>query len=265
MAHGFLAVDAGNTRLKATWLPEEGEPGVWHFGSEAQDELLALIERYAPDGAAMASVGHTDTRLVESLRMALGGNFLLLTPETLLPIRVRYDNPRTLGIDRKATAVAAAAEWGGSRCLVIDAGTALTCDVVADGEFLEGSISPGLQMRFRALHEFTALLPEIDVKPGDEVGPAFGQSTLESIRTGVLRGYMDEVCGAITGRGHEYSGTTVALITGGDAPLIMRRLDEIRCRKSRYAEELSRTEIVYDPYLLAKGLRAIYRHNENEI
>ena len=265
MAHGFLAVDAGNTRLKATWLPEAGEPEVCYFGADAHEELLGLIERRQPEGGAMASVGHTDTRLVESLRIALEGNFMLLTPETKLPIGVTYDNPRTLGIDRKATAVAAAAGWPESRCLVIDAGTALTCDVVAAGVFMEGSISPGLRMRFRALHEFTALLPEIMVSPDDGPVPAFGRSTCESIRTGVVRGYMDEVCGAISGRGHNGSGITVALVTGGDAPMIMRHIERIRHCEGRYAEEFSEIEIVYDPYLLAKGLRAIYRHNENEI
>lgn len=268
-AKGFVAIDAGNTRLKLTWFDAAGEePEVWSFDASAQDELLARVSACGEVAGGMVSVARVDTRLVESLRAVLDGDFLPVTPDTPLPIGVDYDDPRCLGIDRKATAVAAAAGWPDSRCVVIDAGTALTCDLVAGGRFVAGCISPGLSMRFRSLHEHTALLPHLTPSAGELLAMegGFGRSTADSIMHGVVRGLIDEVAGALAeaAAGAAAGEPVVALVTGGDGAVVAAGLE--RMRKSGWmAGALKDIAIVYDPHLLAKGVRAIYRHNEDEI
>lgn len=265
---GFVAVDAGNTRLKVTRFSSSGDVEVWNFDASAQDELLGRVAACGAEAGGMASVSRVDARLVESLRSVLGGDFLPVTPDTPLPIAVDYDDPRTLGTDRKATAVAAAVEYPGALCVVIDGGTALTCDVVAEGRFVAGCISPGLSMRFRSLHEHTALLPQLN--PTAEALIAmeggFGCSTPSSIMHGVVRGYMDEVAGAVVAAAESAAAgmPVVALVTGGDAPVIAERLSLMQ-ESGPMAGALKDIGIVYDPHLLAKGVRAIYRHNEDEI
>ena len=258
MAERFLSIDGGNTRLKATLFTPQADAEVFVFAPGDAEGLLSLIERKGVESAAMAGVGHIDGRLVESLRMVLDERFMLITPGIELPISVNYDDPRHLGLDRKATAVAAAREYPGFRCIVIDAGTALTCDIVTPDGFMAGSISPGLSMRFRALHEFTAALPLVDSDGDLSSAQSFASSTEGAIRAGAVRGFVDEVAGAINRAAASYAITT-AIITGGNSNLIMESLE----RGDNI--DLNVTRIIHDPHLLAKGIRVIYRHNENEI
>ena len=256
MSEGFLAVDLGNTRLKATWLPDVGEPETAYFDRDDVEGLMSMVERYGVRRIGMSSVGNVNARLAETLRQAVDGNFLLMTPATELPVRISYEDSRTLGLDRKATAVAAAGICRGEAVTVVDAGTAVTVDLVsADGEFLGGNISPGLSMRFEALHRFTARLPQIDVRDAafrDAQIPAFGHSTREAMLAGAAGGMLDEICAAAL-RGVE-AGARRMPLTGGDAPWLLGRL------RSRLDGKLT---IDYEPDLLAKGIRAIYRHHED--
>src|SRR5690606_17210513 len=118
-----------------------------------------------------------------------------LTQKSPLPIVNAYSTPETLGNDRLANAVAANTMFPDQNCLVIDIGTCLKFDFVnAENKYLGGSISPGYQMRFRALHTYTEKLPLISPKHPNEL---IGSSTETSIRSGVYNGLLNEIEGMI--------------------------------------------------------------------
>ena len=131
-----------------------------------------------------------------------------------LPIRVLTDQPSETGVDRVVT-VAAAYEQLGKACVVVDAGTAVTVSACNDkGEFLGGSIAPGVAMQLRALHEHTARLPlvTIDVPKG-----VFGRNTAEAIRHGVYHGVRGMVKELLENYATEMGTWPEAIATGGDA------------------------------------------------
>ena len=256
MSQVFMAIDGGNTRLKTTVFLPSGTTTA-SFAPDDAEGVATLADRLGVTDAAMAASGHVDVRLAETLRHQLSGDFLLVTPTTPLPIRIDYADPMTLGIDRKATAVAAAALYPGESLLVADAGTALTLDLIAPESgggmaFRGGNISPGLSMRLESLHRFTARLPLLNPA---EIGtvPYFGQSTAEAIAAGAAGGLLDEI--AVAASRASADGTTRILLTGGDAGWILPRLS------GRLHEDVPQP--VHIPQLLAIGLRAIYDHQAN--
>lgn len=263
MPRRFLAIDGGNTRLKATWMADGLVPVVTLYGSDSTDELLGDLERFGATDAAMASVGHVDTRLAESLRLMLLSRFLLITPSTPLPIALAYPEPERLGVDRKATSVAAATDFPGETCMVLDAGSALTCDIVGAEGFLCGSISPGIGMRLRALHEFTAGLPEV-VPPHKGIPRPFATDTDGGILGGAVCGFLQEVGGTIRAGAAQFPELRHVILTGGDASFLAGALREWSAVPGAGALPIGLT-ITHDPHLLAKGVRAIYLHHENEI
>lgn len=260
---GFLAIDIGNSRLKATWFAPGGETDIKVFTPEDTDGILRLAETLGARHAAMACVGHVDSRLVESMRFALSDKFLLITPQTQLPIELSYPNPETLGLDRKATSVAVAQDYPNDKCLVIDAGSALTCDLVADRKFLGGSISPGLFMRFRALNEFTAALPLVEPDDFENYSTGFASDTAGAIKNGIINGFMHEIAGDILLASAQFLPLDRVVITGGDGPFVRELLETGNVGRSM-REMLSQIKITYESHLLAKGMRAIYTHHENE-
>jgi type III pantothenate kinase len=134
-----------------------------------------------------------------------------------MPLCNRYVTPATLGVDRLAAAVGAATLFPKRECLIIDCGTAITIDFLsAAGEFLGGNISPGLQMRFKALHTFTAALP---MGRADRHTPLIGVSTQEAVEAGVVQGAVNELEGYLA----QYTVYT-PVFTGGDAFYFAKRI-----------------------------------------
>lgn len=242
----FLAVDQGNTLLKLT-LFEGGEPQeTCRFAGDATEEVFAAVERWKPECGAFCSVGKIDSRLVESLRIALDGRLLLLSRSTKLPIKIDYSTPSTLGLDRIALAAGAAKLYRGETVAVVDAGTAVTLDVVDGlGGFRGGRITAGMRLRFEALHSHTSALPLID---SDGALPMVGDSTATSIRSGVVLGLADEITETFRQYKETY-GCTRLVATGGDAGLLTE------CIKSRIPA-------FHVPELMAQGLLYIYNYNE---
>jgi type III pantothenate kinase len=147
-----------------------------------------------------------------------------LTHRIPLPITIGYETPETLGHDRIASAAGAAALYPGWNVLAIDAGTALTIDLITDtGLFAGGNISPGLRMRFSSLHRQTFSLPEIE--PSDEV-PLIGRNTREAILAGVVNGITYEIDNSINSLKNKYNDLQV-IITGGDARYLAGRLKNV--------------------------------------
>jgi type III pantothenate kinase len=146
---------------------------------------------------------------------------LILSPDTPVPIKNAYKTPLTLGKDRLAAAVAAWQQFTEKYLLVIDAGTAITMDLITQhGEYVGGAISPGIDMRFKALHTFTGKLPLTKRK---NIKYLTGTTTEESISSGVINGIAAEIDGIID----KYKLLYPDLITifgGGDSKFLYKRL-----------------------------------------
>lgn len=172
------------------------------------------------DQAILSSVLPVPSDIIHFLQR-FGNHFVELTPLTRLPIQNCYKTPETLGQDRIAAVVGAMTLLPEQDLLVLDAGTALTLDLLTrDGRFMGGNISPGMRSRFRALHQFTGKLPLISEA---EVWHEIGRSTEEAIRAGVLNGMILEMDGTIDALRKEFPHLKV-LLTGGDAAFFERRL-----------------------------------------
>lgn len=191
------------------------------FDDLSLNELKELMEEFpGTERAILSSVASVPTPVYDYLTNTFP-TFLELNSRTPLPILNGYRTPETLGLDRLAAAVGARVQFPDKDLLVIDAGTAITFDLIEHcGVFLGGNISPGLRSRFRALNEFTLNLPLVE-----EVDhwPLIGQTTEEAIRAGVLNGMVLEMDGMIDLLKKKYPEIQTVL-TGGDAGFFERRL-----------------------------------------
>jgi type III pantothenate kinase len=156
---------------------------------------------------------------------------IMPTDRPLYPIEIRYTTPETLGQDRIAAVVGAAHRCPGQNLLIIDAGTAITYEVVeSGGVYVGGNISPGLTTRFRSLHEFTSKLPLLEVDSENEKEekeiPLIGTSTETAIRAGVVRGLVYEIDGYIESIRSLYADVFVFL-TGGHSKYLVDRLKNV--------------------------------------
>lgn len=248
---GNLTIDNGNTSVKVAYFIGTRLVATNRFVRRDARLLDRFISTYKPDTAIVCSTASTEAskRIEELAQRRCPSGVLLLTHETPMPITLGYRTPATLGRDRIATAVGA---WtlarqttGAANVLIIDAGTAITYDLVtAGGCFEGGNIAPGLSMRFKSLHEHTGRLPLVDTE-GDT--PMVGYDTLTAIRSGVLLGLLGEVKSYVTELKRSHANLKV-LITGGDGQLLHSRLcDE---------------DIIYHEHLAAEGLNRIHLYNQ---
>lgn len=242
----FIAIDQGNSLLKLT-LFDSGMPvDTCRFSGNAMEEIFSVVDRWKPECGTFCSVGKIDSRMVESLRLALGGNLLIMSRSTRIPVKIDYDTPDTLGLDRIALASGAAMLCKGEDVMVVDAGTAVTLDVVdSTPAFKGGRITAGMRLRFESLHSYTAALPSVD---SSGPLPVIGSSTDTSIRSGVVLGLADEITETFRSYKDNY-GCTRLLLTGGDSRLLYDCIDK-------------RIPADHVPDLMAWGLLYIYKYNE---
>src|SRR5699024_199750 len=152
----------------------------------------------------------------------LSGLKIELSATTPIPFINTYETPQTLGLDRIALAAGAVSHYPNRDILIIDAGTSITYDLItADKKYLGGAISPGLNMRFRALNDFTANLPLLRVQDSDTV--TIGKNTVESLQLGVKRGLLYEIDGFIDQYKEAYP-ELITILTGGDCEILSKRL-----------------------------------------
>ncbi len=158
-------------------------------------KVAAFAGERTIDGAIYCSVAREDVVIMRHLRHNTR-KAMRLNPDTPIPIRVAYRTPSTLGAGRVAAAVGAWSDFKGRPILVVDAGTAVTCDYVdPDGVYQGGNIAPGISMQLRALHEFTARLPLV---PFPEDMPRLctslmGRDTREAIALGVVQSVLAQI------------------------------------------------------------------------
>lgn len=241
-----LAIDVGNTRIKAGVF--DGETLVKHKNFEISgDDLIAdFVKPFDVQHVIVCSVNGDDID-IEVRIPEVSGLVVELSDQTNIPIVNGYDTPHTLGKDRLAAAVGGNHILRGNNVLIVDAGTCITYDLVtADGKYVGGNIAPGLNMRLKAMHDFTARLPL--VKRGEPTR-FMGRSTEEAIKNGAVKGILLEIEGYIGQLTDQYA-TLETVITGGDAS---------------YFADLMKTKIFVRSNLVLIGLNEILKLNVAEL
>jgi type III pantothenate kinase len=216
-----LIIDQGNTVSKLAVF-DAGEIVVRITEPELNIAVLHTLFEKHPEikACVLSSVVHYSKDIPEFLGERLKW-FITLNSTTPLPIENTYSTKETLGYDRIADAVGAFSIFPGNNVLIIDAGTAITIDLLTSkGEFYGGNISPGLDLRFRALHEFTKKLPLIEKH---EEFPLLGKTTREAILAGVINGAVFEIDGYIDNLKSQYTDLKI-ILTGGDIKFFDKRL-----------------------------------------
>ena len=240
-----LTIDIGNSSVKIGCFTNGPEPDA--FRRVAHDEWLAVAQSLRPAHAIVSSVTE-DAATWASWLSGMAKTVLVLGHALPLPFANRYQTPRTLGTDRLAGVAGAQALFPGRSCLVVDAGTCLKFEWLENGsDYWGGSISPGLRMRFQAMHQFTSRLPLLE--PAADA-PLTGGSTAEAMQSGVLHGMTAEIEGMVAQYRTQHPGLRV-LLTGGDAPFFEKRLFETRLK----------TPIFAVSELVATGLNHILNFN----
>ncbi|MEZ5174028.1 MAG: type III pantothenate kinase [Bacteroidia bacterium] len=243
-----LVIDIGNTALKAACFQDRNllrsVRAPWTDSDQVEESLLRLMASN-PTQVLVSSVSGPN-KFVNAFLKRAGLPADYFSHETEVPIKNRYETPETLGRDRLANAVAATIMFPDKPIVIIDAGTCIKFDFVTrNNEYFGGSISPGIDMRFRALHEFTARLPLLE---RSETVYLVGKNTRESIHSGVINGACAEVKGILDQYQMTHKDLQV-IVTGGDYPLLQRTL---------------KTSVIPEPWLTLKGLNEILLHRNSK-
>jgi type III pantothenate kinase len=215
-----VVIDIGNSRQKAGFFDHAALKEKKAFSSLA--DLLAALREYPYSlGVAMvSSVVPLPPDFIATLN-TICSRVLVLDAHVTLPIRIRYQTPHTLGLDRIAAACGAQQLFPQTNCLAIDAGTCINYEFIdSDGEYHGGAISPGVSMRLRAMHEHTAKLPLLNPAPNP---PWLGQDTPGCMLSGAVVGALEEINGFIARYQSQYANLQ-AIITGGDLQLFESQL-----------------------------------------
>jgi type III pantothenate kinase len=233
--------DFGNSRRKLAIFTGRALKDVVVFEADDLSEVEKLILQYQPDKSILSSVINHDIALEDLLQQKT--TFHKLNHASKIPITTPVGKPETIGADRLAICSAAVDLFPQHHCLAIGLGTCITYNYINKfHEFLGGSISPGMNMRFRAMHEQTALLPMIQAEHNF---PLIGFDTKTNLLSGVILGMAKEIDGIIDAYAEKYNHLRV-MLTGGDMDFFVPHL---------------KNKITADPYLLFKGLFAISELN----
>ncbi len=215
-----LIIDQGNTSCKVSLYENDNEVFTRHFAELHTDDLLAIKEETHWSQAILSTVIGENKELNQWMEKN-SERFVFLDEHTPLPIGNLYKTPETLGKDRLAVCVGANYLQPNHNLLVIDAGTAITYDIVnAGNNYVGGNISLGIDMRFKALNTFTKKLPLVDT---EEEVILTGSDTKEAIRSGVVNGLTYEINGFIDSFRAVYPNLLVFL-TGGNAKYFEKRI-----------------------------------------
>ncbi|MDR1683000.1 MAG: type III pantothenate kinase [Candidatus Symbiothrix sp.] len=239
-----LVIDQGNSSVKVALFEQDNllKAGQWEHWSP--DSFYNWLEGNLPDAVILSSVQKTD----EYLNQFLNDTFCVfyqLTYKFPVPLKIDYQSPETLGMDRIAAAVGAWQQQPNRNLLIIDIGTAITIDYVSpSGIYRGGNISPGPELRFKALHQFTGQLPLIE-EEGET--PLLGFDTATAIRSGVMNGIERELNSYI--EEFQKNEPVFTFLTGGYA---------------FYFESKLKNTIFADENLVLKGLNAIIQYNQRK-
>jgi type III pantothenate kinase len=247
----LLAIDVGNTSTVFGLFDGAELTEHWRVATERHksgDELGALFRNFVDlAGVAGIALSSTVPQLVRSYEefaaRYTSAELLELGPGVKTGIPVRYDDPREVGPDRIANAVAAAAGYG-APCIVVDFGTSTNFDVVSPGgEYVGGVLAPGIEISMDALFARAARLRKIDFVEPEAV---IGKTTVSALQSGVVYGFAGQVDGIVDHIRAELRSEAQTVATGGLADLI-----------APHARTLDRV----DPFLTLEGLRLVWDRN----
>lgn len=217
----LLAVDIGNTKIKAAVFETAALINKFIFDkSEALKEFEKIFTQYPHiDKSTLSMVGEAGAELLQLLDSK--SELVIINHDSLFPFKNKYATPKTLGIDRMVLSAGAVLQYPGVNRLVIDAGTCITYDFTdSDDNYLGGAISPGLQLRYNAMHNFTAKLPLLYPEMPSHY---IGNSTANAMHSGVVNGVLHELEGFVKQYNEQYQELTI-ILTGGDAEFLAKRL-----------------------------------------
>ncbi len=241
-----LIIDVGNSFVKlAVFNKDKMIQKVTTNIDDVIIKIRFLKKEYDDiDKAIISSVGRLKVKDVE--RISSYFELLILDSDVKLPFKNFYETPKTLGVDRVALVCGSIRKFSESDVLIIDAGTCVTYDFInKNNEYLGGAISPGIRMRYKSLNNLTANLPLLDSGMPKDI---IGNSTNESIHSGVIYGILNEIEGVIESYRLKYPDLTV-ILTGGDAKFLSKQL---------------KSSIFANPNFLLEGLNFILQFNSNE-
>ena len=240
-----LVIDIGNTQIKVAVFQETILIFKDQFPSDKViSQVLSITEQYDIKKAIISHVSNLDRSVILELEKLV--NLIELNHQTKLPFTNKYLTPRTLGVDRLALVAAAKGQFPDKNVLIIDAGSCITLDFLNhDGIYMGGDISPGIEMRYKAVNHYTANLPLLK---RTELLPELGNSTENAIHRGILNGVIQEIDGVISQYKTKYQKLTVVL-TGGDTIFLAKNL---------------KSSIFAIPNFLLEGLNSILIHNIDE-
>jgi type III pantothenate kinase len=216
----LLAVDVGNTKIKAAVFKDDTLSGRFVFNAvEAVKAIENIFAKYPTINAAiLSSVVNASPEVLQTLENRVA--FITVNHDTPVPFKNLYSTPHTLGIDRIVLSSGAVLNHPAQNRLVIDAGTCITYDFIDDNDrYYGGAISPGIRLRYEALHNFTAKLPLLHREMPESVT---GKSTAQSIHSGVVNALVFEIQGFIDYYENKYDNLVV-ILTGGDAEFLAER------------------------------------------
>lgn len=239
-----LVIDIGNTYSKLAVFKQKELLYFKQLEKIEEANLLKLITEYEIVSSTVSSVSNQIDDLEKLLKQHT--SYVRFSTQIVGAVKSFYESPQTLGLDRWAKVIAAHCLYEGQNTLMIDAGTCITYDVLtASNEYFGGSISLGLNMRFKALNHYTGRLPLVAWDKTQEV-IAEGNNTQNAIKRGVLQGAVNEVEGFIALEQQRNPNLKV-VITGGDSLFLNKQL-----KNSIFA-----AQITHEPYLVLKGLNEV--------
>ncbi|MDU8885166.1 type III pantothenate kinase [Yeosuana sp. MJ-SS3] len=240
-----IVIDVGNTYIKlAVFKKHKLVLREVVIEAEVLKTIKSIIKKHKSiKQAIVSSVGRLNKSTTNYLKDTF--DFIELNSNTKLPFKNNYKTPKSLGVDRIALVSASVYQYPASNVLIIDAGSCITYDFINDkNEYQGGAISPGIRMRYKVLNNLTANLPLLETEIPSSI---IGDSTENSIHSGVVNGVLNEIDGVIANYKEKYSDLTV-ILTGGDANFLSKQL---------------KSSIFANSNFLLEGLNHILQFNSN--
>ena len=240
----ILTIDIGNTKAKYAVFHDKNIVETDVFNPVSND-LKHLLDRHKYiNKGIISSVGGNINECLEQLQNI---NTVVLSSETKLPFTLTYKDKSKIGADRLALVAAAFAEKPHQNSLVIDIGTCITYDILTDDDrHLGGPISPGMKLRFKAMHEHTALLPLCE--PTHDEPKLICNDTVECLQSGVQLGVLHEIKEFIKLYSLNFNNLNV-FISGGDNIFLQNKLKNCTFASSNF---------------MFNGLNLILKYNDNQ-